>query len=145
MGHKIERLQQVIKFKVSSLIQRDLQDPRIGIITVTYVKLARDLSTCTIGYSVLGTDSDCSKSEHAIEDARGWLQREVAGALRTRKAPQLTFKYDESIAGSARIAALLRDELGEEGETAGEDSEADSTDDATDEATKNELDDDEKA
>ena len=112
MGYKIERLQQVIKFKVSQVIHRDLADPRIGLITITYVKLSRDLSNCTVGYSMLGGDGDRSKCERALRDACGFIQKEVAGALRTRRAPQLCFSYDESIEGSARVAELLRAELG---------------------------------
>lgn len=121
MGYKIERLQQVIKLKVSQLIMRDLQDPRMGIVTITYVKLARDLSTCIVGYSVLGGPSEKSKCAHALEDARGWIQREVASILRTRRAPQLTFRFDESIEGSVRVAEILRRELGPEAEAGGAD------------------------
>ncbi len=114
MGYKIERLQQVIKLKVSQIILREVQDPRIGLVTITFVKLAKDLSTCVVGFSVLGGAGERSKCQHALDDARGWIQREVASILRTKRAPQLSFKFDESIEGSARIAELLRKELGDE-------------------------------
>ncbi|MFT7620178.1 MAG: ribosome-binding factor A [Planctomycetota bacterium] len=111
MGYKIERLQQVIKFKVSQVIHRDLSDPRIGLLTITYVKLAKDLSNCTVGYSMLGGDGDRNKCERALNDACGFIQKEVASALATRKSPQIRFTYDESIEGSARISEILRREL----------------------------------
>ena len=125
MGYKIERLQQVIKFKVSQVIQRDLSDPRIGLLTITYVKLAKDLSNCTIGYSMLGGDGDRSKCERALNDACGFIQKEVAGALATRRSPQIRFTYDESIEGSARISEILRKELDQAVDTGAEPKEAD--------------------
>ena len=112
MSVKIERLQQAIKFKVAMLLQRDINDPRMGgLITITKVKLSRDLKHCTVFYSVLGDRAAESKAHHLLDDARLFIQGEVAGSLRTRTAPALEFKFDESIAGSDRIAALLRDEL----------------------------------
>lgn len=136
MGYKIERLQQVIKFKVSQVIQRDLQDPRIGLLTITYVKLAKDLSNCSIGYSMLGGDGDRSKCERALNDACGFIQKEVAGALATRRSPQIRFVYDMSIEGSARVSELLRKELDESVATgfkdgAGADLDADEESDET--------------
>jgi len=131
MGYKIERLQQVIKFKVSQIILRELQDPRVGLVTITFVKLAKDLSTCVVGFSVMGGASERSKCQHALDDARGWIQREVASILRTRRAPQLSFKFDESIEGSARIAELLRQELGDPVAEQPEATETDGDDDET--------------
>ena len=113
MGYKIEKLSQVIRFKVTQTLQREISDPRIGLITITEIKLAKDLSACKIGYSVLGGDADRSKCQRALDDATGFIQREVASALRTRRSPQLTFFFDESIAGAARISELLRKEIGE--------------------------------
>lgn len=114
---KIERLQQAIKFKVAMLLQRDINDPRMcGLITVTKVKLSRDLKHCTVYYSVLGDGAAESKARHLLEDARPFIQGEVAGSLRTRTSPALEFRFDESIAGSARISELLRAELPEEPE-----------------------------
>ena len=112
MSVKIERLQQAIKFKVAMLLQRDINDPRMsGLITITKVKLSRDLKHCTVYYSVLGDAGAESKAHHLLDDARPFIQGEVASSLRTRTAPTLAFEYDESIAGSVRIAELLKDEL----------------------------------
>ena len=113
MAFKIERLQQVIRLKVTMVLQRDISDPRLGLMTVTYVKLSRDLKYCTVGYSVMGGPGDRSKCQHALDDCKRFIQREVAGALKTRVTPQLEFEFDESIEGSARIAELLRDVLPE--------------------------------
>ncbi|MEZ6194403.1 MAG: 30S ribosome-binding factor RbfA [Planctomycetota bacterium] len=124
MGYKIERLQERIKFKVANVIQRDLADPRLGLVTVTKVKLARDLSECEVFYSVLGDDGARSKTARMLADSRGFIQSEVAKILATRRAPRLDFVFDESIEGSVRISEALRRELGDADE-AGDEAERD--------------------
>ena len=111
MSYKIERLQSRIKERVAMVIMRDLADPRIGLITITRVKLAKDLTHCTIYFSVLGGDADRSRSTHALDDGRGYIQREVARILRTRTTPHLEFEYDPSVEGSVRVSRLLRNAL----------------------------------
>lgn len=124
---KVERLKQVILFKVTQVLQRDISDPRMGMITITRVELKKDLSACTLHYSVLGDAGDRSRCQHALEDSCAFIQSQVAGALKTRVTPRLTFKFDPSIEGSIRISELLRKDREESGS-------ADATDttDATD-------------
>ena len=113
MGYKIQRLQELIKLKVATVIQRDISDPRLGIITITKVELAKDLSECEVFFSVLGAEGDRSKNERLLQDSSGFIQSEVADILRTRRSPRIRFTYDESIEGSVRIAQKLREELGD--------------------------------
>lgn len=136
MGFKIQRLQEQIKLKVATVIQRDLADPRLGLTTVTRVKLARDLSECQVYYSVLGDDGSKSKTAHLLADSVGFIQSEVASILRTRRSPRLEFVYDDSIEGSVRIAEKLRGALQDDArDHVDDDAEAESTDrDDTDEA-----------
>ena len=105
---KIERLKQVIRFKVTQVLQRDISDPRMGFLTITKIDLKRDLSECTIHYSVLGEGSERSLCQHALEDSCGYIQSQVAGALKTRVTPKLKFQFDPSIEGSIRISEMLR-------------------------------------
>ena len=94
--------------KVAILIRRDLHDPRIGLITLTEVKLSRDLVDCEIRYSILGSQADRSKCQHALAQSTGYLQREIGKTLRTRLVPKFTFVYDESIEGIfANVFAIL--------------------------------------
>jgi len=129
-GSKANRLAERIRERVANVVLFELNDPRIGFCTITRVKLAKDLSTCHVFYSVLGTEGDRSKVQHALDAATGFVQREVAKVLHTRVTPRLTFHFDESVEGSIRISALLdklNQERGESGESddAGEADEAD--------------------
>lgn len=109
------RLAARIRERVANVVLFELQDPRIepGRLTITRVRLASDLSTCKVFYSVLGSDADRSKTHHALTAATGHIQREVGKILRTRTIPRFQFEYDEAIAGGIRVTGLL-DRLKEE-------------------------------
>ncbi len=102
------RLSEKIRERVSQVVLFELGDPRIAFTTITRVKLARDLSTVQVFFSVFGTAGQRSATQHALEDARGHVQREMAKVLHTRSVPHLTFVYDESIEGGLRMGELFK-------------------------------------
>ncbi len=107
------RLAETIRARVAQVVLFELGDPRIAFTTITRVKLARDLSTVHVYYSVFGTPGQRSATGHALEDARGHVQREMAKALHTRSVPHLTFVYDESVEGGLRMGELFKKIEGE--------------------------------
>lgn len=114
---RLKRLTEVVKQRVSVAMLQELKDPRIGFITVTGVKLAKDLTSAVVLWSIIGSDGDRSKTAHALEDARGFLQSEVAKVMGTRVTPRLTFHYDPSLAKAQKvfeILARLKEERGDE-------------------------------
>ncbi len=84
--------------------------------TITRVKLAKDLSTCIAFYSAMGTPGQLSSVARMLEHASGYVQREAARVLKTRTTPRLSFQFDASIVGSIEMtqkidAALREDRL----------------------------------
>ena len=124
MSRRIQRLTSRIHFLVTSVIQRELSDPRIGMITILRVELASDLREAKVYFSVLGSRGDISKTCHAIDQATGFIQREVARNLETRNTPQMTFVLDDSLDRRSRIEALMekvnRDDDGADDRLTGE-------------------------
>jgi ribosome-binding factor A len=112
------RLAEIIRQRAAQVILFELKDPRMGFVTITRVKLSADLATATIYWSVLGRDSQKSKTLHALEHARLFVQRRVAEGLRTRVAPELVFEYDESVEGTIRMGSLLKQLRHERGDDA---------------------------
>jgi ribosome-binding factor A len=111
---KFEKLVSTIRQKITNVVLYRLKDPRVGFITITKVELARDLKTCSVYYSVVGSNADRSKTSQALEDARGFIQAEVGKSLRTRTVPRIDFRYDDSMEKSDRIFRILRDIKGDE-------------------------------
>lgn len=111
---RIERLKKVILRKASDVILYELHDPRLGFVTLSKVDLTDDIRHATIYYSVIGADAERSKTSHALETARGYVQNEIARALQTRVTPQIRFKYDESIEGALRIVRKIDEVVAED-------------------------------
>jgi ribosome-binding factor A len=104
---RLERLETRILETVAPLVAHGLSDPRLGMVTVTRVHLAPDLSVAHVNWSTLGGAAEESKAKHALEHARGKLQAAVAAALQTRVTPRLVFHYDESLARAQRVTEVL--------------------------------------
>lgn len=106
---RIERLQQLIKERVAEAALFEIKDPRMGFLTITKVKLARDLTVATVFYSVLGHEGERKRTHEALEASRGHFQREVGKVMQTRLTPKLEFRYDQSIEGMIRVHKILDD------------------------------------
>jgi len=120
---RVLRLQQLILETAANHIQRELDDPRIGLVSVTRVKLSPDLSQCILFWSVLGGDSSTRTSERGLEHALPSIQRAVAKAMATRVTPKLQLRHDEGLAHAQRLEEIfthLREERGDEEEQDGE-------------------------
>jgi ribosome-binding factor A len=99
------RVAQQIQRTLSELIQRELKDPRLGMITLTEVRISKDLSHAKVYYSVLGGQPD--KTQEILDSAADMLRGPVGRALRLRHSPELHFVLDELIEGGARLSALI--------------------------------------
>ena len=112
-----------IRERVAQIVLFELQDPRIepARVTVTRVKVSRDLAYCDVFYSVLGDEGDRSKVAHALSDATRHIRREVGKVLRTRTIPRLRFRPDPAVEGGLRMGELLRRLKEESGEAEGND------------------------
>lgn len=92
---------------MATILIRDMRDPRMGFLTITRVKVSKDLETATIYYSVLGDDKEKRQAARVLDHATAFIQREVGGGLATRTAPRIHFEYDESVEGTVKITNLL--------------------------------------
>ena len=109
MFNRSERMGDEIRRILAGLIQRRMADPRINeTVTITGVKLSKDLAVARVYYSVYGDEDDRKGAAEAFEKAGGYLRRELASRLRSRKVPRLVFTEDNSIREGEAIDALIR-------------------------------------
>jgi ribosome-binding factor A len=125
---RLLRLTELVRERATRAILYELKDPRLGFLTVSRVSLAKDLTACTVFWSIIGTPGEKSKTAHALEAARGYVQSAVAKEMGTRVTPRVRFEFDPSYEKAAKvhtILAKLRREREERGEppAAGEESE----------------------
>jgi ribosome-binding factor A len=108
-GSRPERVADQVRAEVSSMIARDLQDPGIGFITITRVQVSPDLQHARVYYTTLGDPAAQKNTARALERAGSFMRRQIGQRLRLRRAPELEFVYDESIAHQDRVAQLLQE------------------------------------
>ena len=105
---RIARIESRIRQIVAELFVRDLKDPRMkGLITITRVKVARDLGHARVFYSFLGTSRQKSTVEKFIASAQPFVQRAVASEVDLRVAPIVEFTYDDSIEKQSAVSKLI--------------------------------------
>jgi len=104
-----ERLGEQIREELSTLLAREVKDPGIGFTTLTFVKVSADLQVARVYYTVLGDAQARKSAARALDRASSFLRRQLAGRLRLRRAPELAFEYDESIARGERIERIIQE------------------------------------
>jgi ribosome-binding factor A len=107
-GKRLDRVNQLIREEISTLLQRELKDPRLGFVTVTEVETSKDLRVAKIFFSVLGDDAQWKASMAALESAKGFVRNWLRQHLDLRVTPELDFRADHSLEHAARIQSLLK-------------------------------------
>ena len=109
MHNRPERVGEQIRAELSDLLAREVHDPGIGFTTLTWVKVSSDLQVARVYYTVLGDAQARKNARRALDRASAFLRRHLAGRLRLRRAPELVFEYDESIARGERIEQIIQE------------------------------------
>ena len=109
-SHRVERVAAQLRQEISEIIVRDLKDPRIGMASITEVKLSPDLRNGTVKVSVVGDEEERRAAIDGLEHAKGFIRRELGARLSNlRFAPDLHFELDQGVAYSVRVSQLLRE------------------------------------
>jgi ribosome-binding factor A len=105
----MRRVNEAVRAVVADAIS-DLKDPRIGLVTVTGVKVTPDLQEAIVFVSVLGKEKARLATLAGLESARGVLQSRINRELSLRRTPTLAFAYDDAVERGVRMTKLI-DEL----------------------------------
>ena len=79
---RVRKIQEFIKQEVSSMLLKEIKDPRLGFVTVTGVHLTGDLREATVYVSLFGSDREKAESLEALNNARGFIRRELGKRLK---------------------------------------------------------------
>ena len=107
---RINRISEDIKKELVDIF-RSVKDPRVSsLLSIIKVDLSNDLSYCKVYVSALEGTERTVESVAGLKSAAGYIRREVSNRLHLRKAPEFRYVADDSIAYSAHINELLREE-----------------------------------
>ena len=104
-----ERVAEQLRMDVADILQHELKDPRLGLVTCTRVDLTGDLRHAKLYVSVLGEESAKKSSMEALESATGYVRRQLSKRLGLRVSPEIVFVFDPSVEYSIRLEGLIEE------------------------------------
>ena len=120
MSRRTERVNDLIRDELSDMLLKEVRDPRLGgLISITRVEVAPDLSTARVFVSVMGEQEEQDAAMKALNAAVSFFHRELKKRVEMRRVPFLTFRLDDSIARGANVLSLLNEVAASEGGKAG--------------------------
>ncbi|HCE40080.1 30S ribosome-binding factor RbfA [Alloalcanivorax profundimaris] len=114
---RTDRVADQIQRELSRLLQFELKDPRVGLVTVQDVTVARDLAFADVYFTLLGEGEDAGlEAERVLSGAAGFLRSALAQSLNTRTTPRLRFHYDKTPERASELSKLIDEARAEDRE-----------------------------
>ncbi|MDH5408508.1 MAG: 30S ribosome-binding factor RbfA [Gammaproteobacteria bacterium] len=104
---RTRRVGEQIQRELAQLIQLEVNDPRLGMVTVSGVDVSKDLAVAKIFISSLNDDDNVKQTISILTNAAGFLRRELGKRMTTRTVPELRFVYDETTLRGNKLASLI--------------------------------------
>jgi len=106
---RVQRVADQIQRELAVLIQQEMKDPRVSLVTVNSVTVSRDLAFADIYVTQLGDKTEAEKEEliRLLNKASGFLKGQLAKLIRLRVTPSLRFHYDESLERGRYLSSLI--------------------------------------
>ena len=100
------KLGDLIQRELSELLQRELRDPRVGMITITGVDVSPDFSHAKVFFTLL-EKQNLQEAMQGLRRASGFLRSQLAKRIKLYTTPELRFEYDESVERGDRLSRLI--------------------------------------
>ncbi|QFU03259.1 Ribosome-binding factor A [Halomonas sp. THAF5a] len=106
---RTDRVADQLQKELAVLIQREVKDPRLGMVTVSGVEVSRDLGYADVHVTLLGEQEPERIKENlaVLKRAAGFLRSQIARRIKLRHVPELRFHYDESVVRGQRLSSLI--------------------------------------
>jgi ribosome-binding factor A len=106
-SQRLARIEGEMQRVLSTLVSREVRDPRVGNVTFTAVSVAPDLSTARVWFMPFGDRHSPEEVGEGLARAAGFLRGELGRALSLRHAPRLEFIYDQQIENADKLTRLI--------------------------------------
>lgn len=109
MANRSERIQSIIAKNISEILQFEVKNKNVGLVSVTEVRVSSDFSYAKVYVSFIGAKNPQVNLE-ALNAAKGFVRSSLASKLDIRKVPELTFVYDDTFDKKDRMDKILKEE-----------------------------------
>jgi ribosome-binding factor A len=107
-GRRVDRIEEQLRIELSEILEREVSDPRVRLVTVTHVKVSPDLRHARVLISSLGGPEDRKKILQGLRSAASYTRHSLGRRLpHLKRTPELTFDYDDALEKEIRIEQLL--------------------------------------
>jgi ribosome-binding factor A len=104
---RTDRLAELMQRELAQMIQREVKDPRLDMVTISGVEVTRDLSHAKVYVTVLASDDAVKQNIAILNKAKGFLRSQLGKRIKIRTIPELEFVYDSSIKEGTRLSSLI--------------------------------------
>ena len=106
---RTDRVADLMRRDIAEVLLREVKDPRVSFVTITDVRLSKDLRNARVFFTALLQDGQTLEDvTEGLQHASGFVQRKVGGRLQLRCTPHITFAYDSSLENGSKMDAILR-------------------------------------
>ncbi len=109
MTQRTDRVDELLRQEIGSILSREVKDPRIGFATITDVETTPDLRHARVWVSVIGPRADRDETLTALQHAMHFVRRELGTRLRLKRIPELHVRLDDSAERGTRVLHLLQE------------------------------------
>ena len=111
VGHELQK-------EIAIILQSEIKDPRLGMVTVSGVDISRDLSYAKVFVTFLNDDDPqvIEQGLNVLNDAKGYIRTLIGKAMRLRIIPEIKFFYDESLVKGMQMSSLVSDVIKQDNE-----------------------------
>jgi ribosome-binding factor A len=109
LSHRVERIAEQIREEVSQIVASEMADPRVGLITVTRVKVTPDLSLARVYWTSMGDAAQRKQTAKALSRAAAFVRHLLSSRLTLRRSPEVQFLFDQSVAAQDRVEQILQE------------------------------------
>jgi len=110
-----QRVGELIQEIVAETIRQELDDPRILPVTITQVRVSKDLRLARIFYCLTGDAEAKAAAQQGLEKAAGLFKKVIDREMSLRSMPELAFEYDETLDQAEKIEQILKEVLPPDG------------------------------
>lgn len=108
---RTDRVAEQLQRELAQIIQLEVKDPRLGMVTVSGVNLSRDLYYATAFVTFLGINEDeqsIKDALHILNQATGFIRSSIGKRMQMRVIPEIKFEFDKSISRGSELSALIK-------------------------------------
>lgn len=114
------RVAEQIRRELAELLQLEVKDPRVGMVTLTDVEVTPDYAHAKVYFTLLDQVHTLDETLVGLNRAAGYLRSQLAHRMRLRVTPQLHFVFDGSVARGVHLSQLIEEAISLEADKSGE-------------------------